>query len=179
MIVSILDRARNAEFGGFRGCQMKSGVLLLNLGGPETPADVRPFLYKLFSDPEIIRIKNPAFRHLLAWVISWTREKNRKTCTGKSEAVRRCGELRSLRRRRWKRRLPREETRRASMSGCFAASRPLTKLSIASWRTEQSRACPNEGADGKNSQEVIAKPPALPGMRKVPVFLIKPATINQ
>ena len=53
----------------------KNGVLLLNLGGPETLADVRPFLYKLFSDPEIIRIKNPVFRRLLAWIISWTREK--------------------------------------------------------------------------------------------------------
>ena len=54
---------------------MKNGVLLLNLGGPETLADVRPFLYKLFSDPEIIRIKNPLFRHLLAWIISRGREK--------------------------------------------------------------------------------------------------------
>ena len=51
------------------------GVLLLNLGGPETLADVRPFLYKLFSDPEIIRIKNPLFRRMLAGVISRTREK--------------------------------------------------------------------------------------------------------
>jgi ferrochelatase len=53
----------------------KKGVLLINLGGPETLADVRPFLYKLFSDPEIIRIKNPAFRRLLAWIISRAREK--------------------------------------------------------------------------------------------------------
>ena len=54
---------------------MKNGVLLLNLGGPETLADVRPFLYRLFSDPAIIRIKNPVFRRLLAWTISRTREK--------------------------------------------------------------------------------------------------------
>ena len=54
---------------------MKNGVMLLNLGGPETLADVRPFLYRLFSDPEIIRIKNPVFRRLLAWVISRIREK--------------------------------------------------------------------------------------------------------
>ena len=31
------------------------GVLLLNLGGPERIKDVGPFLYNLFSDPEIIR----------------------------------------------------------------------------------------------------------------------------
>jgi ferrochelatase len=53
----------------------QNSVLLLNLGGPETLADVRPFLYRLFSDPEIIRIKNPAFRRLLAWGISRAREK--------------------------------------------------------------------------------------------------------
>mmetsp|Transcript_25545 Transcript_25545/g.48324 ORF Transcript_25545/g.48324 Transcript_25545/m.48324 type:complete len:503 (+) Transcript_25545:403-1911(+) len=32
------------------------GVLLLNLGGPETLDDVRPFLYNLFADPDIIRL---------------------------------------------------------------------------------------------------------------------------
>ncbi len=34
----------------------KTGVLLLNLGGPEKPADVRPFLYNLFSDRQIIQL---------------------------------------------------------------------------------------------------------------------------
>lgn len=32
------------------------GVLLLNLGGPETLQDVQPFLYNLFADPDIIRL---------------------------------------------------------------------------------------------------------------------------
>ncbi|CAM8937236.1 unnamed protein product [Rhodiola kirilowii] len=32
------------------------GVLLLNLGGPETLDDVQPFLFNLFSDPDIIRL---------------------------------------------------------------------------------------------------------------------------
>ena len=54
---------------------LKNGILLLNLGGPETLADVRPFLYKLFSDPEIIRIKSPVCRRMLAWIISRVREK--------------------------------------------------------------------------------------------------------
>jgi ferrochelatase len=31
-------------------------VLLLNLGGPESLDDVRPFLYNLFADPDIIRL---------------------------------------------------------------------------------------------------------------------------
>ncbi|MCI5123526.1 MAG: ferrochelatase [Candidatus Electrothrix sp. AR5] len=38
----------------------KIGVLLLNMGGPEKQEDVRPFLYNLFSDRQIIRL-GPAF----------------------------------------------------------------------------------------------------------------------
>ena len=34
----------------------KIGVLLLNMGGPEKQEDVRPFLYNLFSDRQIIRL---------------------------------------------------------------------------------------------------------------------------
>ena len=49
-------------------------MLLFNLGGPETLRDVRPFLYNLFSDPEIIRIKSDLLRKLLAWFISATRQ---------------------------------------------------------------------------------------------------------
>lgn len=37
----------------------KNGVLLLNLGGPESLEDVRPFLYNLFADPDIIRLPGP------------------------------------------------------------------------------------------------------------------------
>lgn len=46
------------------------GVLLLNLGGPDRLADVRPFLYNLFSDPEIIRLPAPVLQAPLAWLIS-------------------------------------------------------------------------------------------------------------
>ncbi|XP_010312259.1 ferrochelatase-2, chloroplastic isoform X2 [Solanum lycopersicum] len=34
----------------------KIGVLLLNLGGPDTLHDVQPFLFNLFADPDIIRL---------------------------------------------------------------------------------------------------------------------------
>ena len=47
-------------------------VMLLNLGGPETLADVEPFLYNLFADPDIIRLP-PALQGLqpgIAKVIS-------------------------------------------------------------------------------------------------------------
>jgi ferrochelatase len=54
---------------------MKVGVLLFNLGGPETLRDVKPFLYRLFSDPEIIRIKWAPLRKALAYTIATLRRK--------------------------------------------------------------------------------------------------------
>ncbi|XP_050367074.1 ferrochelatase-1, chloroplastic/mitochondrial-like isoform X2 [Argentina anserina] len=53
----------------------KVGVLLLNLGGPETLDDVQPFLFNLFADPDIIRLPR-LFRFLqkpLAKLISVVR----------------------------------------------------------------------------------------------------------
>ena len=51
----------------------KVGVLLMNLGGPERVKDVGPFLYNLFSDPEIIRLPISFFQKPLAWLISTLR----------------------------------------------------------------------------------------------------------
>lgn len=51
------------------------GVLLLNLGGPDKPEDVGPFLYNLFSDPEIIRLPFRWMQKPLAWFIATRREK--------------------------------------------------------------------------------------------------------
>ena len=58
-----------------RSSDIRRGVLLFNLGGPEKLEDVRPFLFNLFSDPEIIRVKNAAARKLLAWIIAVTRQR--------------------------------------------------------------------------------------------------------
>ncbi|MBI1197339.1 MAG: ferrochelatase [Phenylobacterium sp.] len=53
---------------------MKRAVVLFNLGGPDSLAAVRPFLFNLFRDPAIIGA--PAFvRYPLAAFISRTREK--------------------------------------------------------------------------------------------------------
>ena len=49
------------------------GVLLLNLGGPDKLEDVRPFLYNLFSDPEIIRLPFSWLQKPLAWFIATRR----------------------------------------------------------------------------------------------------------
>lgn len=53
----------------------KVGVLLLNLGGPDSLQDVQPFLFNLFADPDIIRLPR-LFRSLqrpLAQFISTVR----------------------------------------------------------------------------------------------------------
>ena len=55
--------------------QERIGVLLFNLGGPDTLDDVKPFLYNLFSDPDIIRLPWRALQKPLAWVISTGRYK--------------------------------------------------------------------------------------------------------
>jgi ferrochelatase len=59
---------------------MKLGVLLFNLGGPETLADVRPFLFNLFSDPEIVRLPIRAMQRPLAWLISTARRQKSSAC---------------------------------------------------------------------------------------------------
>lgn len=50
----------------------KVGVLLLNLGGPETGDDVEGFLFNLFADPDIIRLPAPLspLQKLIALFIS-------------------------------------------------------------------------------------------------------------
>jgi ferrochelatase len=49
---------------------MKTGIILLNFGGPWTLADVKPFLYKLFSDPAILTGLPAPFRQMVAFAIS-------------------------------------------------------------------------------------------------------------
>jgi protoporphyrin/coproporphyrin ferrochelatase len=60
--------------------KQSTGIILLNMGGPEKLADVRPFLFNLFSDRNIIRL-GPAFlQRPLARLISHLR-------APKSEAI--------------------------------------------------------------------------------------------
>ena len=52
----------------------KIAVVLFNLGGPDSPAAIKPFLRNLFSDPAILRV--PLFvRFFLARIIARTRLK--------------------------------------------------------------------------------------------------------
>lgn len=52
-----------------------TGVFLLNLGGPDSLDAVRPFLFNLFSDREIIRLGPPFLQRPLAHLISRLRSK--------------------------------------------------------------------------------------------------------
>jgi ferrochelatase len=49
------------------------GVLLVQLGGPASREELRPFLYELFVDPEILGISFVPLRRLVAWLIATTR----------------------------------------------------------------------------------------------------------
>lgn len=49
--------------------QRKTAIVLFNLGGPDSPAAVRPFLFNLFFDPAIIRVLRP-LRWFIATMIS-------------------------------------------------------------------------------------------------------------
>lgn len=51
------------------------GIILLNLGGPDSLQAVRPFLYNLFSDRKIIQLGPPFLQKPLAWLISTLRSK--------------------------------------------------------------------------------------------------------
>ena len=51
----------------------KKAVLLLNLGGPEKIEDIRPFLYNLFSDRQIIRLGPSFLQKPIAAFIAWRR----------------------------------------------------------------------------------------------------------
>lgn len=50
----------------------KRAVIVFNLGGPDSPKAVKPFLFNLFNDRAIITLPQP-FRFLLATLISTTR----------------------------------------------------------------------------------------------------------
>jgi len=61
---------------------MKIAVVLFNLGGPDSPAAVRPFLFNLFHDPAIIRLPQP-LRYIIASLIAARREKIAQGIYGK------------------------------------------------------------------------------------------------
>lgn len=53
----------------------KTGILLVQLGGPTKREELKDFLYRLFADPEILGIPFAPLRKAVAWAIATTREK--------------------------------------------------------------------------------------------------------
>ncbi len=51
---------------------MKTAIILFNLGGPDGPDAVKPFLFNLFNDRAIIQLPQP-LRWLVAKLISGRR----------------------------------------------------------------------------------------------------------
>jgi ferrochelatase len=49
---------------------MKTAVVLFNLGGPDQPSSVRPFLFNLFYDPAIIGLPSPLRWFIARWISS-------------------------------------------------------------------------------------------------------------
>ena len=49
---------------------LKTGIILLNMGGPSTLEQVRPFLYNLFSDRDIIPLGPKLLQKPIAWIIA-------------------------------------------------------------------------------------------------------------
>jgi ferrochelatase len=56
----------------------EKGVILLNLGGPDSLEAVKPFLYNLFSDRDIIRLGPRVIQKPLAWIIASMRASKTK-----------------------------------------------------------------------------------------------------
>lgn len=52
-----------------------TGIILLNLGGPDSIGAVKPFLYNLFSDRQIIQLGPSFMQKPIAWMISNMRAK--------------------------------------------------------------------------------------------------------
>jgi len=111
------------------------GVLLMNLGGPERIKDVGPFLYNLFSDPEIIRLPIPSIQKPLAWIISTLRSsKSQKAylCIGGGSPLRRITEQQA-------RELQSELRQRGIEATTYVAMRywhPFTESAVSDMKTD-------------------------------------------
>jgi ferrochelatase len=119
----------------------KTAVVLFNLGGPDQPASVRPFLVNLFTDPAILRV--PFFvRPILARIIAYARTKpataNYAMMGGKSPLL----ELTEAQARALEAALPEQDVR------CFVAMRywhpfsdstTTTGSSLTAWRDAAAR----------------------------------------
>jgi protoporphyrin/coproporphyrin ferrochelatase len=57
----------------------RRGVLFLQLGGPENLQEVPAFLYRLFADPDVLRIRPALLRKAVAGAIAYARRKTSRS----------------------------------------------------------------------------------------------------
>ena len=62
------------------------GVLLINLGGPDAPEAIEPFLFNLFSDPDIISLPF-GFQWMVPLLAWWIARKRSKVARGYYEKI--------------------------------------------------------------------------------------------
>ncbi|HET7451738.1 MAG TPA: ferrochelatase [Thermoanaerobaculia bacterium] len=101
-------------------------ILFLQLGGPETLADVRGFLYRLFADPEVIRVRSGLLRKAIAASIAVTRagtSKKMYAAIGGGSPIRRLTDEQSS----GVERILRERGREAVVRTAMTCSRPLVE----------------------------------------------------
>jgi protoporphyrin/coproporphyrin ferrochelatase len=123
--------ARSGESEGMAKTTRRVGVVLFQLGGPDTLAAIEPFLYNLFCDPDIIDFPFARIgRKPLAKLISTTRARkvqHHYATIGGGSPIRRFTE-------RQARALEAELTRQGLDVRCFVAMRywhPFTREAIA------------------------------------------------
>lgn len=69
----MLTATQSGRYSNTMKTKNKIGILLLNLGGPERLEDVRPFLFNLFSDRQIIRLGPRFLQKTIARIIAFRR----------------------------------------------------------------------------------------------------------
>ena len=80
---------------------MTTAVVLYNLGGPDKPDDIKPFLFNLFNDPMIFGLPQP-FRWMLAKLVSSRRDKTAREIYAHLGGGSRCFRIRVIRPTHWK-----------------------------------------------------------------------------
>src|SRR6204780_4104768 len=123
--------AGSGESGGMLNQTRRAGVVLFQLGGPDTLAAIEPFLYNLFCDPDIIDFPFARIgRKPLAKLISTTRARkvqHHYATIGGGSPIRRFTERQALA-------LEAELTSQGLDARCFVAMRywhPFTHEAIA------------------------------------------------
>ncbi|MEP6994278.1 MAG: ferrochelatase [Acidobacteriota bacterium] len=108
---------------------MPRAILFLQLGGPETLEEVPAFLYRLFSDPDVIRVRPALLRKAIAAAIAVGRKKASRALyasIGGGSPIRRLTQLQAA----GTERLLREEGRDVIVRAAMTCSAPLVETVV-------------------------------------------------